>query len=227
LKPAKLRTTRRKIVSDDDTKLGEERAIMSEEAKTKLLGEAVSDDPFDLAKLRLPQDFLAESPVKKLLTTVPVRRPGPQDFIRVHPSVAYRHLMAMLKIEDDRDEIYAVDLNAVPELRNECYAANLFTAITRTGVVFLWPVRVPAADGRVNEWHVSAATAANAAMRDWIRMKSNMSLRAYEIFLAEKKNSIPDPTWPEQSLGELLRIAFRDRLVNSIDHPAVKRLRGA
>ena len=76
--------------------------------------------------------------------------------------------MALLKIEDDRDEIYAVDLNAVPDLRNECYAANLFTAITRTGVLFLWPVRVPAADGRVNEWHVSQATAAEAAMRDWI-----------------------------------------------------------
>jgi hypothetical protein len=92
-------------------------------------------------------------------------------------------------------------------------------------VVFLWPVRVPAADGRVNEWHVSQATAADAAMRAWIRMKANMSLRAYEIFQAE--NSIPDPTWPEQSFAELLRIAFRDRLINSLDHPAVKRLRGA
>ena len=52
-----------------------------------------------------------------------------------------------------------------------------------------------------------------------------MSLRAYETFQAE--NSIPDPQWPEQSLGELIRIAFRDRLINTIDHPAVKRLRGA
>ena len=169
--------------------------------------------------------FWPKSPVKRLLTTVPVRRPGPQDFVRVHPSAAYRHFMALLKIEDDRDEIYAVDLNAVPDLRNECYAANLFTAITRTGVLFLWPVRVPAADGRVNEWHVSQATAAEAAMRDWIRMKANMSLRAYEIFQAE--NKIPDPEWPKQSFAELLRIAFRDRLINSIDHPAVKRLRGA
>ena len=200
--------------------------MSDEQSKLKFgIVDAASDDPFDLARLRLPQDFLAESPVKRLLTTVPVRRPGPQDFVRVHPSAAYRHLMALLKIEDDRDEIYAVDLNAVPDLRNECYAANLFTAITRTGVLFLWPVRVPAADGRVNEWHVSQATAAEAAMRDWIRMKANMSLRAYEIFQPE--NKIPDPEWPKQSFAELLRIAFRDRLINSIDHPAVKRLRGA
>ena len=75
--------------------------------------------------------------------------------------------------------------------------ANLFTAITRTGVLFLWPVRVPAADGRVNEWHVSQATAAEAAMRDWICMKANMSLRAYEI--SQPENKIPDPEWLEQS----------------------------
>ena len=56
-------------------------------------------------------------------------------------------------------------------------------------------------------------------------MKANMSLRAYEIFQAE--NKIPDPEWPEQSFAELLRIAFRDRLINTTDHPAVKRLRGA
>jgi hypothetical protein len=200
---------------------------MSDEQMKPKLGivAAASDDPYDLARLRLPQDFLAETSVKKLLTTVPVRRPGPQDFVRVHPSPAYRHLVALLKIEDDR-EIYAVDLNAVPELRNECYAANLFTAITRTGVLFLWPVRVPAADGRANDWHVSAATAAEAAMRTWVRMKANMSLRAYELFEAESK--IPDPELGSiPPFAEVFRIAFRDRLVNIYDHPAVKRLRGA
>ena len=122
--------------------------------------DAASDDPFDLAKLRLPQDFLAETPVKKLLTTVPVRKPGPQDFVRVHPSAALPRTLALLEARGRPREIYAVNLDAVPELQNECYIATLFTAINRTGVLFLWPVRVPAADGRTNEWHVSAATAA-------------------------------------------------------------------
>lgn len=78
---------------------------MSDEQMKPKVGivDAASDDPFDLAKLRLPQDFQAETPVKRLLTTVPVRRPGPQDFVRVHPSAAYRYLMALLKLEEDRD----------------------------------------------------------------------------------------------------------------------------
>jgi hypothetical protein len=35
-----------------------------------------------------------------------------------------------------------------------------------------------------------------------------------------------DPKWPELSFQELLRIAYRDRMVTKIDHPVVKRLRG-
>jgi hypothetical protein len=185
--------------------------------------ESVATDPFDnLAALRVHQDFLETTNVKKLLTTVPVRKPGAQDFVRVHSSPACRELMAFLELKDDR-EVYLVDLAAVPDLRNECFIATLFTAITRVGVVFLWPVRVPT-DGRTNDWHTSAADAAAKAMTSWVRIRANMNLRAYEIFLAE--SAIPDPEWPSLSLAELCRIAFRDRLIDQLDHPAIKRLRG-
>jgi hypothetical protein len=40
-------------------------------------------DPFDLASLRLNPSFTETAGVKKLLTTVPARRPNPQDFVRV------------------------------------------------------------------------------------------------------------------------------------------------
>ena len=48
-------------------------------------------------------------------------------------------------------------------------------------VLFMWPVKIPAADGRTSEWNVSAATAAQHAMKGWVRVKSNMGLGAYEI----------------------------------------------
>jgi hypothetical protein len=191
--------------------------------KPKLVGNAVSDDPFDLAKLRVSQDFLETTNVKKLLTTVPIRRPAAQDFVRVQPSPQYRETLALLELKEDR-EVYIVNLSAVPELQTECFIATLFTAISRTGVMFMWPVRVPAADGRTNDWHVSAATAAQHAMTRWIRIRANMSLRAYEIFEAE--SSIPDPVWPELSFEAIYRIAFKDRLITSQDHPVIKRLRG-
>ena len=42
--------------------------------------------------------------------------------------------------------------------------STLYTTITRQGVVSLWPIRLPLPDGRYNEWHRSAAEAAELAM---------------------------------------------------------------
>jgi hypothetical protein len=102
--------------------------------------------------------------------------------------------------------------------------ATLYTAISRQGVVHLWPVKLPAPDGRTNEWHRSAAEAAELAMKRWVRLKANMSLGAYEITVAE--SVMAEPEWPELPFCELLRIGFRDRYVGSLDHPLIKRLRG-
>ena len=55
---------------------------MSEPVKTP--------DPFDPSSLRLDQSFADGEGVKKLLLTVPVRKPNRQDFVRVHPDAAYR-----------------------------------------------------------------------------------------------------------------------------------------
>jgi hypothetical protein len=102
--------------------------------------------------------------------------------------------------------------------------ATLFTTINRQGVVSLWPVKLPGPDGKQLEWHRSAAEAAELAMKRWIRVKANMSLGAYEI--TEAASIMAEPDWPAVSFQELLRIAFRGRLVDRLDHPVIKRLRG-
>jgi hypothetical protein len=184
---------------------------------------AASSDPFDLSNLRLTQDFVETAGVKRLLTTVPVRKPNPQDFVRVNPHTDYRAPLAVIEMRDDR-EVFLVPPDIARELPGEFVMVMLFTTINRQGVVHLWPVRLPAPDGRVIEWHRSAMEAAQLAMKRWIRVKANMALGAYEIW--EAAASIPDPTWPEISFQELLRIGFKERLIAGFDHPIIKRLRG-
>lgn len=180
-------------------------------------------DPFDLAGLRLRQDFIETAGVKKLLTTVPARKPGRQDFIRVHPSPDYRGDFGVIDLKDD-GEIFLVTAGAMNELAGETVNVTLFTAITRQGVVFLWPVRLPSPDDRQLEWWRSAREAAERAMGGWLRVTANKALGGYEM--CEALGSLAEPQWPEASFQELIRIAFRDRLVNSTDHPVVRRLRG-
>ena len=120
-------------------------------------------DPFDLASLRLEQSFAEKAGVKKLVTTVPVRRPNRQDFSRVHPDESYRLTpAAIIDIKEDR-EVYLVMPNMAKELPGEFAAATLFTAITRQAVLFIWPVKLPGLDGKYNPWHQSAAEAAERA----------------------------------------------------------------
>jgi hypothetical protein len=51
-----------------------------------------------------------------------------------------------------------------------------------------------------------------------------MSLGYYRIYRAE--GDIPDPVWPDKPFPELLKLAFAKLVIDSPDHPIVRRLRG-
>jgi hypothetical protein len=180
-------------------------------------------DEFNLKNLVLNQDFIESAGVKKLLTTVPVRKPGPQDFCRVHPHPDFRANVALIELKEDR-EVYLLTPAMAQELPGEFFMATLYTAINRQSVLTLWPVRLPSPDGRQLEWHRSAAKAAELAMGKWVRIRANMPLGAYEVDVAGITHS--DPEWPPYTLQQIIQIAFKDRLVSRIDHPVVQRLRG-
>ena len=182
-------------------------------------------DPFDPAKLRLSQDFAANLGVKKKLMSVPVRKPDKTWFVRVHPDENYRLPTMVLELKEE-NEIYLIDPSLWPELATETTvsARVLFTAVNRQGVVFIWPVRLPGPDGRVDDWSRTSMEAAEMAMTKWVRVQANMSLGAYDVF--EATADLPEPAWPKESLGELLRIAFKDKRIDSRDHPVLRKLRG-
>ncbi|MGO8763251.1 MAG: hypothetical protein ACLQUS_14800 [Desulfobaccales bacterium] len=183
----------------------------------------VADDPFDLNKLRLSQDFAANLGVKKALLTVPVRKPNRQEFIRVHPDVDWRLQTVILDLKEEQ-ETYLVDPNLWGQLPGELIPMVVYTVMNRQGVLMLWPIRLPGEDGRHNEWHRSALEAAEMAQKEWIRVAANKSLGAYEVYQAVA--DIPEPEWPDTTFQEILRVAFKDRFIRSSDHPVVRRLRG-
>jgi hypothetical protein len=97
----------------------------------------------------------------------------------------------------------------------------------RHGVLSLWPVPMPAADGNTNSWHASHREAAGHAEENWIRMTSSRQEGCYVVHKAI--GDIPEPIWPEElKMRDLLELAFRDgRLIDKVEHPAIRALRGA
>jgi hypothetical protein len=182
-------------------------------------------DPFDPAALRLSQDFSAQLGVKKVLMTVPVRKPHNTWFIRVHPSEDYRLQTAVVELKEEQ-ETYLVAPALWPELAGESTFSPrvIYTAVNRQGVAFLWPIRLPRPDGKLDAWSESALEAAQRAQAHWVRVQANLSLGAYEVY--EATAPLPEPTFPEVSLMELLKIGFKGRFIDSLDHPVLKKLRG-
>ena len=162
---------------------------------------AVIASTLSLDALRLPQGFGQAAGVRKLLTTVPVRRPSPQHFFRVRPGSEWRIEAAMLNLIKDENEHYLVLPHLWSELAGEIRAKMLYTCVTRDGVVFLWPVNLPDGDGRLDNWSQSAHDGAEIAEDSWIRLIANRSLGAYDVH--EAVGELPPPEWPNRSFEEL------------------------
>jgi hypothetical protein len=180
-------------------------------------------DPFDPARLRLSQDFDNMIAVKKAMVIVPVRKPDNQWFIRVNPDPAWRLETAVLELKEKR-ETYLVGRELWSALAGEVVPKLIVTAINRSGDPFLWAIRLPGADGTIDDWNRSALEGAQLAMTQWVRIKSNLSLGAYDILIAAAE--MPEPVWPDGDFRHLLNVAFKDRFISDLNHPVIRRLRG-
>lgn len=180
---------------------------------------------FDVAKLRVDTGLHLAAGFKRLMTSCPVRKPSKEWFIRTHPSPDYQIHTTVIELKEE-GKTYLVNPELAENLSHETTFGyrTLVLSINRQGTVFLWPLRLVAADGERGHWAGSALDAAAEAAKSWVRLQANMSLEAYEITVAKAR--VPDPEWPLMPFGEILRVAFRDRYIDSMDHPILRQLRG-
>jgi hypothetical protein len=189
---------------------------------------ATADDPFDLDALR--ENPLEGFDLEAVTTTVPVRRPGRSEFFRVHPEAEFTVDAHVIEHVDGLERTtywlspqVRPDLNV--ELAEELRPVRLHTCISKRSVVFLWPARLPTAGSNSGRaWHQSALEVAEQAKTLWVKMVGNKDLGAYEYVKA--RGDLGEPQWPEKSFRELLDIAFRERIITTMDHPVVRDLLG-
>jgi hypothetical protein len=182
-------------------------------------------DELDLDALRIDASQV-EGVAAKVPLTIQVRKPPKQEWIRVHPEPSYRLTVGAIDLKEE-GEFYVAGAGMREQLvGSEAAVYTLYTYINRVGVLRLWPIRQADPDGKQNEWHRTAEKAAEFAMRGWVRVVSNRSLGAYEIMQATVH--VPDPVWPDLSMGEIVRVALKDRglIVDHPDHPVLRKLQG-
>ena len=60
------------------------------------------------------------------------------------------------------------------------------------------------------------------AVDGWLRVES----AGTHYVGIRPKDKLNDPKWPTESFPQLLKLAFGNRIIGSIDHPAVKSILG-
>ena len=180
---------------------------------------------FDLDSLRLKQDFSETLGIQRVLSHVPVRKPNKTNFIRVRPGEDYRMDVGIVEMKEERETFLVTPaMMSEPGIYELVVPARLVTYITRQGVLALWPLKLEK-DGKLNPWHESALEAARLAEKQWVSVRADMSLGAYQIFLATAE--LPEPEWPEHTFSELVRLGFKGLIVDAPDHPLIQQLTGA
>jgi hypothetical protein len=191
-------------------------------------------DPFAEENIKLPQEMLDEAISHTELTIVPVQKPGDQEFIRVHPSPDYRHVAAIIEYSDEKGAEYLIHPTCVGQIKEfgiKFHFKQLYLYVTKQGNVCWWSIKLPK-DGRENTWLDTARDAAEKAIDKWISVRSDPTLRAYTVAIAVDNDDFNAPEWPVKhgiplSKNQLLSLAFKDRLIMDIEHPVIRRLRGA
>ena len=177
----------------------------------------------DMDSIRLSQDFQGKVGSHRVTLTVPVKRPDRQWWIYINPDEAWRLQAAVIELRDD-NQVFVVNMDLLGELVGDWVPKLLVTAQTRQGTNFLWPVKLPDEEGRIDSWNQSALDIVEEYPGRWIRITSNRQLGAYEVI--QSSIEIPPPTWPEEGFKSLVERAFKGKIIDRPDHQVIKLLRG-
>ena len=182
---------------------------------------ATAPDPFDPANIRINPEYSVVS-VKRNNKTLPCQKPSKQVFVRARPGDW--SIDVILVKEEGTENYYLVRPDLHEYIVEDCFYARLTLAITQGGDQFLWLQKLPGRSGRSNRWNDSMLEAVKHAETSWVRVNANMHAQCYEF--DEAPGITAEPQWTDLTFPEILRLAFNDRHIDSLNHPFLKRLRG-
>jgi hypothetical protein len=160
----------------------------------------------------------------------------PRDtFFRCRPGTDFQPELQMVTNTVGFDKTFvAVKPHMVEYLRSiKIYTSKhcVYLIVTEEGSYRLVPVRLAARDGSQNAYSRTLQVAMRKAETEWVRIYNDPELRdvdrGWEVFLAPL-GRFPEPIWPGISAGKLIRLGFKDsdNLIDSADHPLVKKYMG-
>jgi hypothetical protein len=181
---------------------------------------------YDFRAARLPQEF--DSGIQERAVCMTQRKPQKTEWFRSRPGDQWSQPLGI--VEDERRELYALLNPGLYGLLEGVVKPCVVTlCVNRHGTCFVWPAPLVHPD-RPNAWHVSAAEARTVSFASWTRMVANQTGGSYRIYTPDAGSPLSEiePQWPEHltDFEVALNLAFKDRVIDSADHPVVEAILG-
>jgi len=181
-------------------------------------GEVAKD--LDPASLRKPVDHQAVGDVEIPLM-VRLGKPRNQEFVFIPDDPELRCSYVLLKSEKDGC-FFGVHPDVAPSLGSLVRLYQLYAYVTDDGLFGLWPIGTPMVPGRENPFPLSAREIVEKNPNRWLRVENCGSMYGAEFVKFDKAA----PDFSEVTLDDLLRVALKGQLIDSVDHPVARRLLG-
>lgn len=153
-------------------------------------------------------------------TSLPVYRPSHKVAFRIRPDASSRHDFTVIELMSG--EVYLVSHEIAHEIRDVAKPKSLFVAVDETGSTFILPITCWTGTGKPTSWSMSGANIVAKAKIAWVTMQSDRANFEYRALIVSKPI---EPHFPEASFDALLDEAFRDRVIDTLDHPAIAQAR--
>jgi hypothetical protein len=173
-------------------------------------------DPFDPATYR---KRVATAAVRVVQTSVAVKKPSKQTFVRASVDPQFHIDATLYTQEGGSRSSFLVVPGFEGYLDGLAVPVTLVWMIDNQGEHFLCPTR-PESD---NAWSFSLCELVAAAKVGWVRLKSAEGHYNYAVPTEEE---LPEPVWPpDMTPRDLLRLAFKGKVIDQPDHSAIQKLR--
>jgi hypothetical protein len=181
-------------------------------------------DPFDPMNLGISTDYAAAINARASTKPFELRKPNDQEYFRTSPLPTHRIQVGCIVDKQDMGKVYIAPNPLVPEIQNKYPKAlrvmELRLAETLIGVAFVWPV--PLAEDRGGKWNSSQRSACHEAESHWTNMAAGRG--EYDVTIVDNPQTIDWTVFPV--ISDILRQAASDRLIDSLDHKLLRKLRG-
>jgi hypothetical protein len=186
---------------------------------------------FDFKSLKITEDM--PQPVTR---PAEVRYMKPKDFFRIMPAIVdgkewrlVTNILEVSGIAKPYDGAYIVSPNlwsyVREELKQKLTLTTLYVGITYTsGSVFITGVPVDTGERSYSAFHSSRVFIYELAVAQWVKMITGEGEYIHET----PRGELAEPVFPDnlEDIYAAIELAFRDKLIDDIDHVVLKRIRG-